>query len=73
MVIVTTILVFAGILGVLIQEKVQISDHISKQQANPIAMQSNVSNSLDPTAILTAGNNASANVLVPFLTFQKAD
>jgi len=38
-----------------------------------IAMQSKVSNSLDPTAILTAGDNASTNVLVHFLAFQKAD
>jgi hypothetical protein len=73
MVITTTILMFAGMLWALNQEKVQISDNISKQPDNYIAMQSKVSNSLDPIAILTAGDNASTNVLVHFLAFQKAD
>jgi len=59
----TTILVAATFLGMLIQEKVQISDNISKQQTNPAAVPSNAGTSLEPTAILNAGNNASTNML----------
>lgn len=60
----TTILVAATFLGILIQVKVQISDNISKQQTNPAAVPSNAGNSLEPTAILNAGNNASTNMLL---------
>jgi hypothetical protein len=48
----------------LIREKVQISDNISKQWTNPTAVPSNAGNSLEPTAILNAGNNASTNMLL---------
>ncbi|MGA3141464.1 MAG: hypothetical protein ABSF10_00260 [Verrucomicrobiota bacterium] len=64
MILTTTILVFATFFGVLIQEKVQISDNISKQQTNPTAVPSNAGNSLEPIAILNAGNNASTNILL---------
>jgi len=63
MIIITTILVFAGIMWVLIQEKAQISDNISKQQINPSAAPSNDGNRLESMAILTAGDNASTNAL----------
>jgi archaellum component FlaG (FlaF/FlaG flagellin family) len=67
MLIITTVLIFAGIVGILIQQKIQVSNAISKQQANPAALPSDAGNSPDPAAILNAGDSASTNTLAPLL------
>jgi hypothetical protein len=58
--IITAILIFAGIMWTLIQEKTRISENISE----PAAVPTNAWNSLGSTAI--AGNNASTNMLISF-------
>ena len=64
-IIITVILVLAGIVWVLIQQKAQISGDGSTQQKKSAVVSSNVLNSLEPAAILEVGNDASTNMLVP--------
>ena len=65
MIITATILVCAGSMWVLLQEKTRFSDNISKQQINTSASPTNNRNSFDPIAVLKEGNNASTNTLAP--------
>jgi len=65
MIIIAVILVSAAFVGVLYQEKVQVSEDISGQHAKPMTAPSGAGNSLVPTTIWNAGNTASTNTLAP--------
>lgn len=67
MAIITTILIFAGIVWILIQQKVQISHTISNQQTETNAVPSNTGNIADLLVKLDATNNASTNMLAPLM------
>ena len=68
MLIVITNLVFVAIVGVLIQQKVQISHTISNQQHSPVTVPLNDEQGPSPTATLNLGYNASTNALAPFIS-----
>lgn len=63
MIIFAAILIFAAIVSVLIQQKIVVSEMISKQQQLPAAAQANPGDSLE--GMLNSGNNTSTNLLAP--------
>jgi len=65
MLIIAAILVFAGMVWVLFQQKARISGSISTPPTESAVVPSNSFNGLEPAAILDTGDNISTNMAVP--------